>query len=145
MNQIITINTENFTVDEVKLHMETTREDFIPRDESFISEYSLKLAHNAEFIVARDANGEMVGLVAYYANLSPKAYITHVWVSRNCRGSGGCGRMLQYLHLSLQKRKFNSIRLEVRVDNESAIKAYKKEGYSIISTDDCNHLMELLL
>ncbi len=141
----ITINTETLTVDEVKRHLEATKEDFTPRDEQFISEYSKKLAQNAAFVVARGTDGEMYGLVAYYANLSPKAYITHVWVSNSYRGGGYCGRMLRCLHKSMQKRKFNSIRLEVRTDNESAINAYKKAGYSIISTDGRSHLMELLL
>ncbi len=84
----ITINTETLTVDEVKRHLEATKEDFTPRDEQFISEYSKKLAQNATFVVARGSDGEMYGLVAYYANLSPKAYITHVWVSSSYRMGG---------------------------------------------------------
>ncbi len=85
MNRI-TVNTENLTSEEVRLHLESTKEDFAPRDEQFISEYSKKLARNAEFTIARDSDGEMCGLVAYYANHKPDAYITHVWVSNSYRG-----------------------------------------------------------
>lgn len=119
-------------------------EDF-PYPIEFVVQYAKKLSDNAEFMTAYNDKNLLCGIIAYYANRLPMAYISHLWVNAASRGKGICGMMLQALNESLAKKGFEKIRLETRKKNASAINAYMKNGYEIISSNDDKYLMECVI
>ena len=127
--------------DDVYNHLVTQSSDF-PYSKEFVELYANKLSKYAEFLTVHDENKTLCGLVVYYANRVPNAYITHLWVNQSYRKKGICNNMLQTLHSWLCNRGFKTIKLEVRKDNEPAIRAYTRQRYEIVSTSDNSFIME---
>lgn len=44
-------------------------------------------------------------------------------------GGGNCGKMIEYLCSHVKSIEFKQVKLEVRLDNHSAIRAYSKLGF----------------
>lgn len=53
-----------------------------------MNDYAHKLATNAEFVTLRSKDDRLMGVVAFYGNVHPFAYVTHVWVANFLRGGG---------------------------------------------------------
>lgn len=132
---------ESLSFPEVLAHLEETKSDFIIADEAGLSRYAEKLSSFADFVVAREGK-EMKGLIAYYCNQAPSAFVTHVWVSNFSRGGGICGKMLQLVMMRCREKLFDSIRLEVRENNLPAIRAYRKFGFQTVEKNGDKYLME---
>lgn len=77
---------ENMTEVEVLSHLMHSREDFPHRNTEFIQEYAMKLSRHAKFVTSRSCDKSIEGIVAFYANQRPNAYITHIWVEKCLRG-----------------------------------------------------------
>ncbi len=58
--------------------------------------------------------------------------IYNIVITPNFQGKGYGAKLLVQCELECQRRKWRYISLEVRVDNKSAIKFYKKHGFEII-------------
>lgn len=139
------IKIEPVSEEELQEHLERSKTDFNARTKDFIAEYARKLSEFAYFATAREYNGRICGLIGFYANTLPEAYISHVWVSSEMRGNGICGRLIQIIIDFCVSKKFKTISLEVRSNNLPAINAYKKTGFKIIATDDNKYKMTKVL
>ena len=62
------------------------------------------------------------------------AYIFDVYVNRMYRGHGFAGEMIRQLMNYLHGKGVQTVHLAVSVSNESAIKAYKKAGFTIVNS-----------
>lgn len=80
------VEIENLTECQIKNVLIQSKEDFPDYTELFLSEYAKKLASHANFITLRSEDNVIQGLVCFYSNVKPTAYITHVWVSKSLRG-----------------------------------------------------------
>lgn len=106
-----------------------SRNEFELLNNEELQKYSTKLSSFATFITCRDQEAILIGIIAFYANQAPNAYISHVWVSKEFRGKRICDMMLKELDNYLSENHFNIIRLEVFNDNISAIRAYSRSGF----------------
>lgn len=111
-------------------HLQDSKSDF-PRSSLIDKAYELseKWALYADVITAKNENGDLLGLIVYYANRLPQVFTTHVWVDVSVRGRGICGKMLKFQERICALKGFTEHHLEVACNNISAIKAYKKFGF----------------
>lgn len=56
------------------------------------------------------------------------AFLFDIWVAENKRGMGYCGQMIDIVLNNLMRHGYKTVRLGVRKNNISAIKAYEKAG-----------------
>ena len=95
--------------------------------------FAKKLAKNASFILCKK-NEKLVGYIAFYENKDTKiSYIPSICVKDSCRSSGIASQMMDYL-ISQSHPDINTIALEVRKNNNSAIRFYQKQGF--VTKDD---------
>ncbi|WP_303644778.1 hypothetical protein [Bacteroides caecimuris] len=88
MREEYSIQIELMSYDEIHVHLQESSEDFSLRTEQFLNDYAHKLATNAEFVTLRSKDDRLMGVVAFYGNVHPFAYVTHVWVANFLRGGG---------------------------------------------------------
>lgn len=112
-----------------------------------INYYDLKAlitSEDAQIIVA-ELNGELVG--SGYALIKPSrlfekhgryAYLGFMFVPEASRGLGINKKIIEALKVWAISKGLTEIRLEVYMENESAIKAYNKAGFKA-------HLLEMRL
>lgn len=136
---------EKLSFDDIYAHLKESSIDFSPRSDKFIKDYAIKLSSYADFVTCRDISGNLQGIIAYYANKQPIAFISHVWVANRLRGGGICGKMLSQTIAKCQNRGMKVIRLEVRNDNMSAITAYHKFGFSWHESREDTTIMQYIL
>lgn len=63
-----------------------------------------------------------------YRVRNSEAFLFDIYVSEAHRGKGICGCMLKWMFLFLREKHIKLVRLAVRTNNTSAIKAYEKAG-----------------
>lgn len=100
--------------------------------------YARKLQERAHFVVCRDKDNIIVGIVAYYLNNEKSmVYIPLVCVDSNKRRVGIARNMMQVL-IELVAGSYKTIELEVRDTNVGAISLYQKMGFvkNEAKTDD---------
>ena len=129
----MTIAIEHLSLKELKSFLREQALDTFPalKDEHRLTMLAEKWHSHAEFCTCRNDNGQLVGIIAFYAN-QPKtgiAYIPHVYVSREFRGKGLFPTMLQTIISHISPKGYNIIKLEVAKDNIRAQKAYLKQGF----------------
>lgn len=102
-----------------------------------LNEYLLKIKNSAEFIT-HYSSGQCAGFIAFYCNDPTKelAFITLVLLAPEYRGQGLASSLINYTLEHCKTNKFKRCGLEVRKDNHSAIKLYKKHEFKI--EKDCN-------
>lgn len=88
------------------------------------------LKDNYYFLVAKQEN-IVVGYVGMYVVLQ-EGDITNIAVAKEVQGQGIGTKLLKELLEVAKKHGIETINLEVRVSNESAISLYKKHGFEII-------------
>lgn len=142
MSEKLKISEEQLGISELQRHLFETRADFGEKNDEFLNKYAEKMEKYANFVTARTYDEKLCGLVAFYSNRSPVAFITHVWVSREFRGKEISGRMLKLVTQVVRYLNFSKIKLEVRSDNESALRAYSKDGYVIVGSSENSILLE---
>lgn len=129
---MITCQIESIAFIELLNYMRFQANEAFPslKDEERLLSFATKLHENAEFCLCRD-DGELVGMIAYYANGQGAdfAYIPHVYVSPNYRKVGLFSRMMNTIEKYVQEKGFSEIRLEVENDNWSARSAYLNNGF----------------
>lgn len=125
-------NTSSF--DAVLVHLlHVDRTYYIPLSERVnLREYSQKIIDKA---IRQEAwlNGILVGLVAYYINLTQDAlFVTNVSVSPEIRGLGVASKLMQILQEDASCLHMSKIDL---VADSSVVGFYMKNGYSIIGKE----------
>ena len=115
-------------------------------DSESLSSYILKLRAKAE-VVAHYDKGQCVGLVAFYCNDSEKesAFITLVLLDKAFRGKGIANMLIESVLRLCTIRQFSQCSLEVRSDNDAAIRLYERNGFVVKDKYDEKLLMSVSL
>ena len=92
------------------------------------------------------SEGDLVGLLAFYRNDAAKEiYVTSISISERHQGVGNGKYLLEKLLADDSQDQIESVRLEVRVDNQKAINLYNSLNFEIKSTQNQSHMMERML
>lgn len=92
------------------------------------------------------SEGDLVGLLAFYRNdAANEIYITSISISERHQGMGNAKYLLEKLFADNSQGQINSVRLEVRIDNQKALKLYNSLNFEIRSTHNQSYMMERLL
>jgi ribosomal protein S18 acetylase RimI-like enzyme len=90
--------------------------------------------------------GDLVGLLAFYRNDAAKEiYVTSISISKRHQGMGNGKYLLEKLLADNSQDQINSVRLEVRIDNQKAINLYNSLNFEVKSTQNQSHMMERML
>ena len=96
-----------------------------------LDNYALKLSRNACVDIIEN-HGKVVGINAYYINKEMQfAFISIISVSQSCRKQHIGSNLLTNMERNLPSG-VNSIKLEVRQSNSTAIAFYIRNGYRIL-------------
>lgn len=132
----MTIAIEHLSLKELKSFLREQALDTFPalKDEHRLTMLAAKWYEHAEFCTCRDDSGQLVGMIAFYANQPETgiAYIPHIYVSPAYRGRGIFSQMLQRVVTNIKQKGYTSIKLEVSKDNMTAQKAYIKQGFQFL-------------
>ncbi|SHH38545.1 GNAT family N-acetyltransferase [Winogradskyella jejuensis] len=111
-----------------------------------IEEYVLKLV-NKSVLYPEYLNDRLIGFIAFYANDTEFkiAYMSMLAVDKSHRGNGIAVKLICKAEDHLKKIGFKYFDLEVLKSNVSAIKLYKKKGFSIIEEGTKRYKMRKLL
>jgi ribosomal protein S18 acetylase RimI-like enzyme len=124
---------EHLAFEELSSFLRLQAEDTFPdlKDEERLKMLAEKWSKNAECSTCRDDDGQLVGMIAFYANGQGAdfAYIPHVYVSPEFRNRGLFARMLNAVEQYVKLKGFGIIRLEVAKNNEKAKNAYIRNGF----------------
>lgn len=143
---MVSLAKEKLTIDDVKELLMDFDSMFSPALSSFINivSFANKLSKNAFFIIGR-VEEEIVGYIAYYENCETKMdYIPSICVRDSFRSCGIASKMMDYL-ISQTPESIESMALEVRKNNYSAIRFYEHNGFSISEDRGEKFLMVKLL
>ena len=109
-----------------------------------MEEYAKKLSKNASFVIVEE-NEEIIGFVAYYTNTEGGfVYIPQIWVYDPYQRKGIGSAMIDVLLGSIPNN-IQSIRLEVRKNNQRALSFYLKKQYCVIEENEDKYLMEKMI
>ncbi len=129
------ISIGHLSLEELREYLRKQADDVFPslKDGQRLNMLAEKWFTHAEFSVCRNDNGILVGVIVFYANHPEKeiAYIPHVYVNKEYRGTGLFFQMLQKIDNYLVSLGFCQMRLEVQDDNKRALKAYQNYGFQI--------------
>ena len=108
------------------------------KDEHRLNLLADKWHQHAEFCTCRDKGGQIVGMIAFYANRPEggEVYIPHVYVCREFRRKGVFTELFHVVLEYVRCKKFRTIRLEVQNNNHGAKKAYQTNGFHIGGTSE---------
>lgn len=127
---------DQISLSELSDYLHFQAEDTFPalKDEQRLAMLAEKWYHHAEFCTCRDDSGQLVGMIAFYANQPETgiAYIPHIYVSPAYRGRGIFSQMFQKVVAYVKQKGYTSIKLEVSKDNMTAQKAYIKQGFQFL-------------
>ncbi len=123
------LNYRKFTLNDLRLVAEVARRNLTERysDEIFISIYR---RWPEGFIVAEDL-GNIVGFICGSIENPWTARILMLAVDEGYRNTGIGSKLLELFENEAKKKNVTNIRLEVRIDNNNAIKFYQKRKYII--------------
>lgn len=137
---IMTITIEHLQLPELIVYLHKQEEETFPerKDKERLNMLSEKWHKHAEFCTCRDEEGQLVGMLGFYANQPETgiAFIIRVYVNPQLRGIGIFEEMLHLVQNYIKQREYSHLRLEVRKDNQIAQKAYLKQGFHY--ERDCN-------
>ena len=140
----MTITIEQLQLDELKAFLRVQADDAFPglKDQNRLNVLAEKWHSYAEFCTCRDEKGQLVGMIAFYANkpLEGVAYLPHVYVASQYRCKGFFKQMLHKVECIAQERGFTAIKLEVHKDNKNALKSYERTGFLLSSVACCKSL-----
>ena len=136
----MTFQIERLELEEMSAFLRLQAEDSFPdlKNEERLKMLAEKWSTNAECATCRDDEGQLVGMIAFYANGQGAnfAYITHVYVSPDYRKKGFFLSMLLLIKEYAKEKGFCEIRLKVERHNNIAIKSYSYSGFKYLYGED---------
>lgn len=111
-----------------------------------INQYISKIKINSE-IISHSIEGSCAGFIAFYCNDLERreAYITLVLTNPRFRGMNIAKNLIIMALASAKKRGFKTCSLEVKSDNQNAIKLYESLGFSSFERKENSKIMKLSL
>jgi|APGre2960657468_1045069.scaffolds.fasta_scaffold186763_1 ribosomal protein S18 acetylase RimI-like enzyme len=135
-------------IKDVSLHLRLCDVAFVPKLSSRVNidEYAKKIIERSKRFEAW-SEGELIGLVAIYCNSTEtlSAFITNVSVIPGWHGNGIANNLMIHCMLEMKSLGFESIELEVGVENEIAIKFYLKHDFTVMSKNSLIQKMNFTL
>ena len=129
-------------------HLNKCADNFNPPLYTYVNieEYSRKIYNNA-ITFESWANNNLVGLIAaYYNNYDTKVgFITNVSVIKEYQGYGIASKLLSNAIKYGKNNGFISLALEVNINNNSAIKLYKKYSFVPVEQSQDKIIMECII
>lgn len=129
----MTFQIERLGFEELCAFLRFQAEDAFPdlKDEDRLKMLAEKWSKYAECSTCRDDDGQLVGMIAYYANGQGAefAYIPHVYVTPDYRHRGIFAKMLRMMETYVKQKGFSEIKLEVNNDNVIAKNSYFRQGF----------------
>lgn len=129
----MTIAIEQIELEELLAFLREQAEDAFPdlKDEKRLTMLSEKWHSQAEICTCRNDKGQLVGMIAFYANQPENGivYIPHVYVNSECRGKKLMSSMLDTIKEYANDKGFKNMRLEVKKSNQRALLAYEHYGF----------------
>lgn len=129
----MTFQIERLGLEELSAFLRMQAEDSFPdlKDEIRLKMLAEKWSKKAECSTCRDDDGQLVGMIAFYANVQGAefAYIPHVYVAPDYRHRGLFAKMLRMMEVYVKENGFSKIKLEVKNDNEIAKNSYLRQGF----------------
>lgn len=130
------ISIEHLQLSELVKFLREQANDAFPglKDEKRLNMLAEKWHKYAEFCTCRNETGQLVGMIAFYANQPSEGvvYIPHIYVSCEYRGRKVFTSMLRVIEKYVKDSEFRFIRLEVQKSNKNAQKAYSHYGFSYL-------------
>lgn len=124
---------EPLQFDELQAFLRVQADDAFPdlKDEERLNMLAEKWHKYAKFCTCRDECGQLVGMIAFYANQPEKGivYIPHVYVNSQHRGKKLMTSMLDTIKEYAINKGFQYMRLEVKQSNQRAQIAYMHYGF----------------
>lgn len=111
------------------------------KDDNRLKMLAEKWSSNAECSTCRNDVGQLIGMIAFYANGKGVdfAYIPHVYVSPMYRRKGVFSKMLEFVERYITEKGFREIRLEVAKHNNRAQHSYQCNGFDIMPSLNTGH------
>lgn len=130
--------------DELKAYLNDVNNDFTPPLNTIvdIDSYATKLINSGTVLVAVQSSAvckcKIMGILGGYFNMPKQGYafISIFHVRQVWRRLGVGAKLMQYASNISKAKGFKTIKLMVNKDNDQAISAYKKYGYTISSAID---------
>jgi ribosomal-protein-alanine N-acetyltransferase len=145
---MISLKQIRLTENEIFNYLQNNEDIFIPSLSSRVDlrKFSLKLSERAVHFCAFD-NDLLIGLIACYFNdlVTLTGFISTASVVKEYQGQGIASALLDAAVEYGKSKGFTRIMLEVRNENEPAIKIYRECGFIRISTTGNVTAMELKL
>jgi ribosomal protein S18 acetylase RimI-like enzyme len=136
------------SVAQLAWHLRLCDQFFVPplSERVALMDYSAKLYEKAERFEAW-IDTTLVGLLAGYydAESGVVAFITSVSVLKEWQGRGVASVLVERSIAHAQHLGFELIELQVAVQNDLAVRLYRKHGFQVISQDDNQAKMALAL
>lgn len=103
-----------------------------------------KFAAFSEFIAIK-IDGFYVGYIAFYCNDIEKkqAYLSMIIIHKSFQHLGLGKLLMDYMLSFVRLQNFISVKLEVNIENDYAIRFYKKYGFKEVSTNSSSHYLQL--
>jgi [ribosomal protein S18]-alanine N-acetyltransferase len=111
-------------------------EKTFPGDRLSRSSFDYFLRSKAEVWVLEEDSLILADAVVTYRKNSKKARLYSLVVALEARGKGIGGMLLQQVEKKAKKRGCSILSLEVREDNQVAIRLYGSRGYEIVGCKD---------
>ena len=131
----MTFQIERLGLEELSAFLRLQAEDSFPdlKNEERLKMLAEKWSNNAECSTCRNDEGQLIGMIAFYANGQGAefAYIPHVYVSPDYRQQGLFAKMLQMMETYVKQSGFDKIKLEVNDNNAIAKKSYLRQGFIV--------------
>jgi ribosomal protein S18 acetylase RimI-like enzyme len=100
-----------------------------------VSPYVEKIL-NFAILVSYHIQGQLAGFIAYYCNdIDNKiAFLTMLCVKPEFSGKGIGHQLLNFSMEDIKNKGFNSLHLEVKIDNHPAMNLYKRAGFEVTNS-----------
>lgn len=124
----MTFQIERLELEELSAFLRMQADDAFPdlKDEDRLKMLAEKWSNNAECSTCRANDGNLIGMIAFYANgkNADFAYIPHVYVSSKYRKRGLFTQMLSIVEAYIKTKGFRLLKLEVHNGNSEARRVY---------------------
>lgn len=137
------LNTNKSTADDIVSHLMVMDGHFTPPLHTYVDiiEYAKKLAEKSvRFEIW--VNGELMGLLAGYYNNEDVFYISNYSVCLDLKGQKAALRLLELAICDCRERRVPKLILEVRRENEKAIRFYERQGFVLVNSLPNTHVYQ---